>query len=303
MEKRLLGKTGLEVTPVGFGTAELGFLEVHQSTCDHILNGVLDVGISLIDTAECYAAAEEKTGAAISRRRGEFVLVSKCGHRSEEGEPPEWSPEGITASAERSLRRLKTDHLDVLLLHSCSIEDLKRDDLISAFLKLKEWGITQYVGYSGDNEALEYAIHMGIFDCIETSLSICDQVNLDGILAQAVSANLGVLTKRSLANSIWRDMTRYGSFYDEYTAAYTKRFKTMGLTTQALGFDGSWLELALRFTVYQPGVHTAIIGGKNLDHIRENVALAEKGALPKEVVAGIRKAWIEHNDGSWKGET
>ncbi len=303
MEKRILGKTGLAVTQLGFGTAELGFLDIAQSTCDQVLNGVLDSGITLIDTAECYAAAEQKVGNAVSCRREEFVLVTKCGHRVEDGEPPEWSPEGITASAERSLRRLKTDHVDVLLLHSCSMEDLKRDDLITALLKLKEWGLASYVGYSGDNEALDYAIHMGIFDCIETSLSICDQINLDGTLARATEANLGILIKRPLANSIWRDMTRYGSFYDEYTAAYTQRFKAMGLSTQALGFEGDWLELALRFTAYQPGVHTAITGGKNLDHILENIVLVGKGALPAGVVEGIRKAWMEHNDGSWKGET
>lgn len=303
MEKRLLGKTGLKVTPLGFGTAELGFLDITQATCDKLLNGVLDAGIALIDTAECYGAAEEKIGSAVSSRRDEYILVTKCGHKSEDNEPPEWSPEGITASAERSLRRLKTDHVDVLLLHSCSLDDLKRDDLITAFLKLKEWGLASYVGYSGDNEALEFAIQMGIFDCIETSLSICDQVNLDGTLARANEANLGILIKRPLANSCWRDMTRYGSFYDEYTAAYTRRFNTMNLSPQSLGFEGDWLELALRFTVYQPGVHSAIIGGKNPDHIREDVMLAGKGALPPEVVERLRKAWHEHNDGSWKGET
>lgn len=303
MEKRLLGKTGLQVTPLGFGTAELGFLDIGQSTCDQVLNGVLDTGITLIDTAECYKAAEEKVGTAISHRRREYVLVTKCGHRVEDNEPPEWSPEGITNSAERSLRRLKTDHVDVLLLHSCPVSDLKRDELIQALLKIKEGGLARFVGYSGDNEDLEYAIQMGVFDCIETSLSICDQINLDGTLVRASAANLGVLIKRPLANSIWRDMTQYGSFYADYTAPYTQRFKAMGLTTQDLGFEGDWLELALRFTLYQPGVHAAIPGGKNLDHIRSNVALAEKGALPEGVVEGIRKAWKGHNDGSWKGET
>ncbi len=303
MEKRLLGKTGLQVTPLGFGTAELGFLDIAQSTCDQILNGVLDTGITLIDTAECYHAAEQKVGAAISHRRGEYVLVTKCGHSCEEGEPPEWSPAGITHSAERSLQRLKTDHVDVLLLHSCPSSDLKRDELISALFKIKERGLARFVGYSGDNEDLEYAIGMGVFDCIETSLSICDQINLDGTLTRAAAANLGVLIKRPLANSCWRDMTQYGSFYGDYSSPYTQRFKAMGLTTEALGFEGDWLELALRFTAYQPGVHAALTGGKNLDHIRGNVVLVEKGALPAGVIEGLRKAWKGHNDGSWKGET
>jgi aryl-alcohol dehydrogenase-like predicted oxidoreductase len=303
MDKRLFGKTGLQVTPLGFGTAELGFLDIAQSDCDHLLNGVLDAGITLVDTAECYGAAELKVGTALSHRRGDFVLVTKCGHHSEEGEPPEWSPEGITGSAERSLRRLKTDHVDVLLLHSCSLEDLKREDLIAAFFRIKERGLARFVGYSGDNEALEYAIKMGVFDCIETSLSLCDQINLEGTLARAAADNLGVLIKRPLANSVWRDMTSYGSFYDEYTAPYTQRFKAMNLSTQALGFEGDWLELALRFTAYQAGVHTAIIGGKNLSHICEDVTLLGKGALPPGVVEGIRKAWKGSNDGNWKGET
>ena len=89
--KRLLGKTLLPVSSLGFGTAEPGFLGVGQKECDALLNGVLDAGINVIDTAECYKDREEKIGKALSRRRSEYVLVSKCGHHVEEADGPEWT--------------------------------------------------------------------------------------------------------------------------------------------------------------------------------------------------------------------
>jgi len=303
MEKRELGKTGLQVTPLGFGTAQIGFLDVPQPDCDRLLNGLLDAGMNVVDTAACYGGAEEKIGKAISHRREEYVLVSKCGHHVDEDDPPDWSPDIVRKSAERSLKRLKTDFVDVMLIHSCGVEDLKNDALVRELVRCKEGGLVRSVGYSGDNESAQFALEMGVFECFETSLSVFDQQVLDTTLPKAAAEGLGVFLKRPIANGCWRNMEGYGGGYENYVRPYVERFKAMNFTPQSIGFEGSWTDLALRFSAFQPGVSTAPIGGKNLEHLYEDIEIVRKGPLPDEVVKAIRGIWRQHDDGSWKGQT
>lgn len=303
MEKRTFGKTGLEVTPLGFGAAEIGYEGVSQSECDALLNAVLDLGINLIDTAACYKDSEEKIGPAISHRRDEFVLVSKCGHHVEDSDPPEWSPKIVRISAERSLRRMKTDHLDVLLIHSCPREHLRNYEFVQALQKCKSDGLTRFIGYSGDNEALEEAISLGVFDVLESSINFCDQRVLDAALPPARENDMGVIAKRPIANGCWRDPSEISPFYREYMQPYVERLAAMDFTPDSLGFDGDWAELALRFTVFQDGVHTAIIGGKNMQHIRQNVAAVQQGPLESGIMNDIRQAWSGNATESWVGKT
>jgi aryl-alcohol dehydrogenase-like predicted oxidoreductase len=115
MEKRRFGKTGHDISVLGFGGAPIGFLETEQQRVARILNILLDEGVNLIDTAAAYHGSEEAIGKAVSHRRSEYVLVSKCG---EPGTPESdaWKPASLTQTVDRALSRLKTDHLDVMLL-------------------------------------------------------------------------------------------------------------------------------------------------------------------------------------------
>ncbi|NQU44641.1 aldo/keto reductase [bacterium] len=303
MDTRTLGRTGLSVTPLGLGAAEIGFLDVSQNDCDRLLNGILDLGINLVDTASCYAHSEEKIGRSISSRRDEFVVVTKCGHSGNGGGPPEWTPEVIRFSAERSLRRLQTDHLDILLLHSCPEDRLEEAELIEALQKCKDDGLTRFIGYSGDGEALGRAIGMEALDCVETSVSICDQQVIDMYLPKAREGEKGILAKRPLANTCWRDMEQYSGMYGSYAEAYLQRLEKLGFSPESLGCYCDWIEMALRFTVFQPGVDSALVGGTSLAHVEENIHFINNGPLAEEVVQMIRDAWKEHDDGSWTGET
>jgi aryl-alcohol dehydrogenase-like predicted oxidoreductase len=303
MDKRMLGKTGLSVSPLGFGAAELGFLRVEQRECDRILNGVLDSGITLIDTAGCYVDSEQKIGIAIAHRRDEFVLATKCGHKVDESMARDWTGQIVRDGVARSLRRLNTDHVDILHLHSCGRAELDREELIGALIECKRKGQTRFIGYSGDAEAAEHAVHMGVFDCLETSVSIADQQAIKTYLPRARRINLGVTAKRSIANACWRDLSQVNPFYAQYARPYVLRLQKMGITPESLGFDGPWIELALRFVAFEPHVDCAIVGGRSLEHIRENVRMVGKGALPAKVVRAIRDAWLKNDDGSWKGET
>ena len=131
MEIRKLGTTDLTVSRLGFGLFEISTLE-SDTDAAVLLHGALDAGITFLDTAACYGDSEQKIGKAVSERRDEFVLASKCGHEVSEAKFGAWTAATITASIEQSLRRLKTDRLDLLQLHSCSLEILERGDAIEA---------------------------------------------------------------------------------------------------------------------------------------------------------------------------
>lgn len=302
MEKRVLGKTGLDVTCLGFGSAQVGFLDCSLGQAESVLNGLLDAGIGVIDTAACYGNAEELIGKAVSGRRDEYVLVSKCGHHVLDSDPAEWTGGVVGCNVRRSLELLKTDCLDVLLLHSCSAEELRGDGLVEALVGCKEKGLARFIGYSGDGDDAVAALEYEVFDCLETSISVCDQQVLDMALVKAREKNIGVIAKRPIANTCWRIGSNTESDYVNYIRPYCERLEKMGLSCEAVGFDGSMVELALRFSVFQAGVSTAIIGGRNIEHIKENIAIVGKGPLPAEVVEKIREIWGRCDDGSWVGK-
>ena len=85
IEKRVFGRTGLEVSALGFGGAEIGFEAAAPATVAALLNEALDAGLNVVDTAECYLNSEELIGEAVSHRRDEFLLFTKCGHEDGKG--------------------------------------------------------------------------------------------------------------------------------------------------------------------------------------------------------------------------
>src|SRR5438132_8141804 len=179
MEKRRLGKTDMDVSVLGFGGSEIGYEQASPETVAELLNSALDAGLNVIDTAECYHNSEELIGQAMSNRRKEFYLFTKCGHPHGFGEHADWSKDSILKSIERSLKRLKTDRLDLVQLHSCSEPELRKGDVIAALQTARARGYTRYIGYSGDGQGARYAIECGAFDTLQTSVSIADQECVD----------------------------------------------------------------------------------------------------------------------------
>src|SRR4051812_46621308 len=259
MRKVTFGKTGLDVSVLGFGAAPIGYLDTERERVARILNLMLDSGVNLLDTASNYPGAEEAIAETVGHRRGEYVLVSKCGPKLPDLDERAWSPELITKTVDRSLRQLRTDQLDVMLLHSCDLKTLQKGEAVEALVRAREAGKIRFVGYSGDNDAAAYAAGLNDVAVIETSVSIADQVNIDAVLPKAVANHVGVLAKRPVANAAWKDLDQQAGLYKSYAKTYTERLAKMKLDPAALGVSGppeqAWPELALRFTLSQPGVH------------------------------------------------
>ncbi len=298
MEKRRLGRTGLEVTVLGFGGAEVGFQKANQAVVTQLLNRALDAGLNLIDTAECYGASEELIGNAVAARRDNFYLFSKCGHASGI-DLPDWDPQLLEQSIERSLRRLQTDRIDLMQLHTCSEEKLRQGDVIAVLQKARDAGKIRFLGYSGDSKAALYAVQCGAFDTLQTSVSIADQECLGLTLPEAVKHNVGVIAKRPIANAVWRT----GSKPDNgYVHTYWDRL-------QALDYDflknddlNESIATALRFTLTAPGVHTAIVGTAQPERWTSNAELARRGPLPTAEYEAIRARWNAIAKADWTGQ-
>jgi aryl-alcohol dehydrogenase-like predicted oxidoreductase len=310
MLKRTLGKTNLSVSVLGFGAAPIAYLDAQRDRSISVMNRLLEAGVNLIDTAASYPGSEDFLGEHFSDRRRDFVLVSKCGQKIEESDSPPWSAQTITATVDRALKRLRTDHLDVMLLHSCKLDVLKKGEAMGALVKARDAGKTTFIGYSGDNEALAFAAGLAEVDVVETSINIVDQNNIDQGLAIARQNNVGVIAKRPIANSAWRDVDKLPGMYKDYAAPYIDRLKQMKVTPESVGFtpsndsSDSWAEMALRFTLSIDGVHTAIIGTTNPDNAASNVRYASAGPLSQSVVQNIRDVFRNADpEGKWTGQT
>ncbi|MBA3315618.1 MAG: aldo/keto reductase [Planctomycetota bacterium] len=255
MSPRPLGRTGLAVSPIGFGAFKIGRNQnvkypagydlPNDQAVDRLLHGVLDCGINLIDTAPAYGLSEERIGRAITSRREEFVLCTKVGETfridEETGRPVstyDFSEGTIRASVERSLSRLRTDAIDVLLLHSDGrdVFILNQTDAIPSLLRLKEDGLVRCIGMSGKTAAGHHAA-LDWADVIMAEYHAGNRGE-EVVIAEAAAAGVGVLVKKGLA---------------------------AGHLQPGPG---------IRFVLSNPDVSSLVIGGLNLEHIRENISIA-----------------------------
>ena len=160
MDMSFLGNTGLKVSRLGIGLAEIGYELTSHNTLEasNLLNTALDNGINFLDTAACYGLSEdgvygiseELIGKTVSNRRHEFVLATKCGHypyrKKLEQHPESWSASTVELNINQSLKRLKTDYVDLLQIHSCTLEVLERGEIIEGLQKIKDSGKTRFIG-------------------------------------------------------------------------------------------------------------------------------------------------------------
>lgn len=289
----------MDVSVLGFGGSEIGYQRVSANAAKKLLNEALDAGINVIDTAECYVTSEELIGTALGARRKEYYLFTKCGH-ARGWSYPDWRPESLLGSIERSLKRLKTDHVDLVQLHSCSAAELRRGHVIDALNRARERGYTRYIGYSGDGDAARLAVECGAFDTLQVSISIADQEAIELVLPLAVERTIGVIAKRPIANVAWRNGNRPPG--DSYGYPYWERLQK--LSYEFLRGDlREAVAIALRFTLSVPGVHTAIVGTAQPGRFAENAAAVAAGPLPEKVFRGIRDRWRAIAGPRWTGQT
>ena len=297
MEQRRLGRTDIVASVLGFGGSEIGYQSVSARTVARLLGSALDAGLNVIDTAECYDDSESLIGKAIGARRQDVRLFTKCGHAGGWSRA-DWRRTPLLASIERSLRRLRTDYVDLIQLHSCSLAELRKGEAIEALEQARERGWARHIGYSGDGEAARYAVECGRFDTLQTSVSIADQDAIERTLPLALARRMGVIAKRPLANVAW-SYDRKPS--EPYYQTYWSRLRRLDYPFLRSEPD-TVVSTALRFTLSVPGVHTAIVGTTKPERWQANAALLQAGALPADEFDRIRARWREVASSSWGGQ-
>lgn len=278
METTTLGKTGLKISKLGIGLSETGFnlSADDEAQASEVINSALDSGINFLDTAACYDLSEEQVGKAVSHRRDEFVLATKAGHFLPRGEGEDWTGELILNSIDRSLKRMKTDHVDLLQLHSCNVEILEKGEVIEALQKARDAGKTRFIGYSGDNENAEWAVNSGIFDTLQTSFNLVDQNARKRLFPKAEEQGMGVIIKRPIGNATWgatADPNPYAHHATSYTEEYFRRAQILQSEGPLPSEPSDRILTAMGFLFAHPEVDVAIVGTQRAHHLKSNVEL------------------------------
>ncbi len=210
LARKTLGRTGLEVTALGYGAMELRGEPrgpaVSNDDADRILNAVLDSGINFIDTSPDYGNSEEHIGRAIAHRRAEYFLASKCGclvgaapAPAGQRNPHVFTAENVRAGVEQSLRRMKTDYLDLVQFHaSPSKEELERDGGLAELQKLQAEGKVRFIGMSGTLPNLREHVAMGVFDEFQIPYSALEREH-ELAIHEAGEAGAGIVIRGGVA--------------------------------------------------------------------------------------------------------
>jgi len=296
LERAALGRTGLQVTRLGYGSLNLGGratrsgLHVEPAVAERVLNAVVDSGINVIDTAPDYGEAEETIGRYLRHRRDELILASKCGcpvGALAELPIPADRPrehihtrENIRAGVEQSLRRMRTDHLDVVEIHgSPTRRELEDNDSIAELLQLRDEGKVRFIGMSATLPEVSEHLAMGVFDVLQVPYSAL-QLEHGEVIGRAAAAGIGVIVRGGVAQ---------GSVVVAPEAAPGHRQAQVRAQHDAWSrasidelLDGMpRMEFMLRFTLSHPGISTTIVGTASVDHLAQNVAAAGRGPLPE----------------------
>jgi len=237
------------VSRLGFGSFKIGRNEgikypaayplPSESEVSTLLNGILDLGCNLIDTAPAYGLSEERIGRAIGHRRCEFLLSTKVGETFEALHSTyDYSEPAVRASVHRSLERLKTDHLDVVLIHSNGDDRriLTETDAVPVLQDLKAQGLIRSIGLSGKTvDGAQLALPWA--DVLMVEFNLADRSHAD-LIKTAARQGIAIFVKKGLGS---------GNFPARES---------------------------IEFVLGQPGVTSLIVGGLSLSHFQDNWRVA-----------------------------
>lgn len=254
-----MDRRNLNITPVGFGAFKIGrnqgikYPDAYdlpdEQAVDTLLNGVLDLGINYIDTATAYGLSEERIGRAIGHRRDEFVISTKVGETFAAGRSShDFSSHGVRESVERSLRRLRCDALDIVFVHASrdDLEVLTATDVVPTLESLRDQGCVKRIGFSGYT-AKAFDVALSWADVLMVTYHK-DDPTLESVIAKAAERGVAIVVKKALASGHLN------------------------------------AEEAIRFVLANPHVTSAVIGGLSLQHLRENVRVAEQARGPGAIL-------------------
>jgi aryl-alcohol dehydrogenase-like predicted oxidoreductase len=298
--RRPLGRTGADVTILGYGAMELRGLprgpQISDEDAGRVLNAVLDGGINLIDTSPDYGRSEELIGRYVGHRRDEFFLASKCGCPIEapaDMPPPyphDYSPANVRADVEQSLRRLRTDRLDLVQVHmSPSRQALEENRTVETLRELQGEGKIRFIGMSGILPDLPDHLAMNVFDAFQIPYSAV-QRDHENLIDQAAEQGAGTLVRGGAARGAASEEKNWRAGpLTQQPGLGQRNWETSGIEDLLAEAGIGPMEFILRFTLSHPGLSTTIVGTANPAHLATNIATAEKGPLPPDLYEAARE--------------
>ena len=302
------GKTGFNVSQLGVGLSEIGSqLSVSdQDQATTMLNTALDSGINFLDTSACYGISELLIGKGVADRRNDYFLATKAGHVALGADGDEWTYKVVSESIDRSLRLLKTDHVDLVQLHSCEIDVLERGDVIRALQEAQQAGKTRFFGYSGDNDAAHWAVDSGLFATLQTSYNLVEQrARTSGLLEKATAQGMGTIIKRPIAGGVWGKSRPEAGIDDagRYNTPYLIRAKAIRALGEIENEPADGILTALGYTLGDPNANVAIVGTTNPAHMATNISQIDNDLPITESVIEELKSRFEQLDKDWAQRT
>ena len=301
MEYRQLGETGLRISILGFGASPLGnaFRETDPVEGKAAVHLAVERGINFFDVSPYYGLtlAETRLGEALEGRREKVVLTTKCGRYG--ADEFDFSAARITAGLENSLKRLRTDYVDLLQAHDVEFGDVQQvvEETVPAMRKLQEQGKARYIGITGYS--------------LKNLMEIAGQVKVDSILSYcrynllitdmeaklvpfAKKRGVGVINASPLHMGIITE--RGAPEWHPAPQAVRDAGQRVVAVCKARGVDAS--EVALRFCLDQPDVASTLVGLSSRGHVERNLKCLEMRNDP-ELLAEIREAVAPVKDLTW----
>ena len=275
LQKTEFGKTGIQVTRLGFGAMELRSLPDKQA--ENILNLVLDSGINFIDTSIDYGESENHIGKYISHRRNEYFLASKCGCPIGNADDHVFTKDNIEKGIDQSLKRMKTDRLDLVQLHaSPSKTVIEKHDVINTLINVQKKGKVRFIGSSSTLPSLSDLVEMRTFDAFQIPYSALNREH-EKWIDNAHIAGAGTIIRGGVSKGFSSSSTNQ-----------TKASKEWGKYREAkledlVEDDESPTSFILRFTLSHANINTIIVGTKNPEHLKQNIRSFHKGALSQDI--------------------
>jgi aryl-alcohol dehydrogenase-like predicted oxidoreductase len=273
MQYRTLGRTGLTVSEIGFGGAQVGipnYMETwdpagerEQQTIIDALNRALDLGLNYVDTAPSYGdgTSEQVLGRVVGKRRDEIVLATKLSS---------YDRDSVIESAERSLRRLRTDVIDILQFHGGTYEQNDLDTILNrggleALQTLRDQGKIRFLGFTAElpSGGVSTLIATGAFDVMQIRYNFtyqcsCDFIDARGVMREAEERQMGIVTMRPLTSGIFQRLM-------------VRAFPQLA--------EADLSAFLLNYVLSNPFVDVAIIGMRRVQEVEQNNAISDDTSL------------------------
>lgn len=294
MKYRILGSTGMKVSVVGVGTWQYGGewgMQFSQEMADPILGRAKDLGINLLDTAECYGDhySESLVGQYLRGQRQQWVVATKFGHKFHANftRTDHWDAAGVTASVEDSLRALQTDYIDLLQFHSGSDEVFNNQEMWAALHGLVQSGKVRHLGISISANTNIYQVSRAQqvkAEAIQVIYNRLDRAPEAEVFPSCQAQNLGVLARVPLASGLLSGKYRPGTTFTDPDDIRSKRDPAMieerlrqveEIARQEVPAGVPMAAWALAWCLQHPAVTCVIPGCKSVEQVEFNAAAAD----------------------------